>query len=104
MPRVVLCQDGIEVALESKEGLWVELRETDDGVLGRFAIDPSELRATMAGGFSYQATDGSGSSVSIEGANGSLRVRLEGRGHGTKQCRLDASTVEDAIRSLNLGV
>ncbi len=101
MPRVVLCQDGIEVALESENGLWVVLQEPDGGSLGRFAIDPSELQATIAGKVSFHATDGSGSSVSIDGADGTLKVRLEGRGFSPKNCRLDAEYVSKAIESLN---
>ena len=104
MPRVVLCQDGIEVSLENDDGLWIDLHETGDGRLGRFAIDPSELRATVAGKVSFHATDGLGSSVSIDGTDGALKVRLEGQGFSPKNCRLDAETVERAIESLNLDV
>ncbi|GEM_PF-6986997 len=104
MPKVVLCQDGIEAHLEHEEGLWIVLHDRSDGALARFVIDLSELRAIRSGAVSYQATDGEGASVSIEGADGSLKVRLEVRGKGTKQCRLASKTVAEAIESLRLDV
>lgn len=103
MKTVVICRDGFEAALEKDQGLWLTMR-SDKGQFGRFAIDPSELRATIQGQVSYQATDGSGSSVSIEAVEGVLSVRLECNGGGTTRCRLDQAAVESAIESLNIGV
>lgn len=92
------------VSLESEGGLWVVLRDHDAKTLGRFAIDPSELRATVSGALSFNATNGSGSNVSIDGSKGALKVRLEGQGFSPKNCRIDAADVESAIKTLNLGV
>ena len=104
MPRVTLCQDGIEADLENEGGLWLVFREPDGDDLGRYPIDLSELRAALAGRTTIQVSDGEGRSVNLEGGPQGLKVRVEIRGKGTKACRLDADTVRSAVESLDLGV
>lgn len=105
MAEVVLCKDGMEVALVSNDGLWVVLREPmQDRLLGRFQIDANELLSTVRGHVSYQATNGKGSSVRFEGTTSGLKVRLDSEEHPSKQCRLEAEEVREALISLDIRV
>ena len=105
MPEVVLCKDGMEVALESAEGLWVVLRDSQDKrILGRFEIDASELLSTIKGAISYQATDGLGNSVRFEGFNDRLKVRFDSGEHPPKLCQLELDAVRSALRSIDVSV
>jgi hypothetical protein len=105
MAEVVLCKDGMEVSLETSDGLWVVLRDlVDKKNLARFEIDASELISTIRGDITYQATDGLGSSVRFEGSDGSLKIRLESVAHPSKQCRLENEAVRSALESLDVSV
>lgn len=105
MPSVTLCQDGLTVSLESEGGLWLVLSETENGrVLGKFAVDPTEMQALMQGEVSYQATDGLGSSVSLEGAGTTVKIRLERRQSAAKRCVLQTSEVKNALESIQVRV
>lgn len=105
MAEVVLCKDGVEVALEKAEGLWVVLRDhATEQNLARFEIDASELLSTIQGHITYQATDGLGSSVRFEGSAGTLKIRLDSGAHPSKQCRLETEAVRQALDSLDISV
>ncbi len=104
MSQATLCKDGIEMALVEEQGLWIVLRTSSGNELGRFEIDPTELRGVTAGRMSFQATDGDGNSVGIEAGTTGIRVRLEGRGHAPLNCRLSRGDVENAAASLSLRV
>lgn len=105
MRSFVLCHDGLNVHLESQDGLWFVLSETDEGsVLGRFAVDPAELRQIAEGGVGFQATDGKGHSLGIEGGVEGITVRLEGESHRAFRCKVQREAFESALRTMNISV
>ena len=105
MAEVVLCKDGMEVALKMSDSLWVVLRDQgDQRDLARFEIDASELISTIQGDITYQATDGHGSSVRFEGTAGMLKIRLDSGEHPSKQCRLEPEVVRSALETLDISV
>jgi hypothetical protein len=105
MSEVVLCEDGMKIALESANGLWVVLREQpNERLIGRFEIGICELESTIRGAISYQATDGLGNSVRFEGSEGTLKVRFDGNENPSKQCRLDTDAVSAALKAIDVSV
>lgn len=98
MSTVSLCQDGLEVELENSDGLWLALRTGDEHpIRARFPVDPSELRATAAGGLAWQASDGQGNNVTIDGNGGRLVLRLECNGHTSKRCVVSLEKIQEAL-------